>query len=72
MMFMPVPHCGLASGVCEAGEVRKDRVKSEEILSRRNLRQVQGGVMALGNVSAGVAADSITAVIGPNGREKLL
>ncbi len=42
----------------------------KEILSVEGIFVKFGGVMALGNVSAGVAADSITAVIGPNGAGK--
>jgi ABC-type branched-subunit amino acid transport system ATPase component len=42
----------------------------KEILSVQGIFVKFGGVMALGNVSAGVAADSITAVIGPNGAGK--
>ena len=42
----------------------------KEILSVEGIFVKFGGVMALGNVSAVVAADSITAVIGPNGAGK--
>jgi ABC-type branched-subunit amino acid transport system ATPase component len=42
----------------------------KEILSVEEIFVKFGGVMALGNVSAGVAANSITAVIGPNGAGK--